>query len=216
MDVSDRIPKLREANQRYAMLPLLRQAKLVGRLSVAAADAQLVELLEPCYSANTGHSCHHGTIDNAISGDLLVHLDHAALKDLSIWEVGKRLMILKSIYQLKMSYGISLEAGDYVPPSKTMGRSIGNRNKKSTLVIASSMGQKEEASIGAAGALLSMLTNWLLSLLLQPPVPWSLCVSSCSALHYIRRCVRERKLALFERDMAALIYLRTFGLRLHA
>ncbi|KAF9997896.1 Adaptor for signal transduction, partial [Modicella reniformis] len=55
--------------------------------------------------------------DNAISGDLLIHLDHAALKDLSIWEVGKRLVILKAIYQLKMSYGISLEAGDYVPPS---------------------------------------------------------------------------------------------------
>ncbi|KAF9962817.1 Adaptor for signal transduction [Mortierella alpina] len=55
--------------------------------------------------------------DNGISGDLLVHLDHAALKDLSIWEVGKRLLILKAIYQLKISYGISLEAGDYVPPS---------------------------------------------------------------------------------------------------
>ncbi|GJJ72376.1 protein STE50 [Entomortierella parvispora] len=55
--------------------------------------------------------------DNAISGDLLVHLDHAALKDLSVWEVGKRLFILKAIYQLKVSYGISLEAGDYVPPS---------------------------------------------------------------------------------------------------
>ncbi|KAF9924534.1 Adaptor for signal transduction [Linnemannia zychae] len=55
--------------------------------------------------------------DNGISGDLLIHLDHAALKDLSIWEVGKRLLILKAIYQLKISYGISLEAGDYVPPS---------------------------------------------------------------------------------------------------
>ncbi|KAF9431544.1 Adaptor for signal transduction [Entomortierella beljakovae] len=55
--------------------------------------------------------------DNAISGDLLIHLDHAALKDLSIWEVGKRLVILKAVYQLKVSYGISLEAGDYVPPS---------------------------------------------------------------------------------------------------
>ncbi|KAF9311076.1 Adaptor for signal transduction, partial [Podila minutissima] len=55
--------------------------------------------------------------ENGISGDLLIHLDHAALKDLSIWEVGKRLVILKAIYQLKISYGISLEAGDYVPPS---------------------------------------------------------------------------------------------------
>ncbi|KAF9097352.1 Adaptor for signal transduction [Mortierella sp. GBA35] len=55
--------------------------------------------------------------DNGISGDLLIQLDHAALKDLSIWEVGKRLLILKAIYQLKVSYGISLEAGDYVPPN---------------------------------------------------------------------------------------------------
>ncbi|KAF9911520.1 Adaptor for signal transduction [Linnemannia zychae] len=58
--------------------------------------------------------------DNGISGDLLIHLDHAALKDLSIWEVGKRLLILKAIYQLKISYGISLEAGDYVPPNNTI------------------------------------------------------------------------------------------------
>ncbi|KAG0296001.1 Adaptor for signal transduction [Dissophora globulifera] len=56
-------------------------------------------------------------LENGISGDLLIHLDHAALKDLSIWEVGKRLVILNSIYHLKVSYGISLEAGDYVPPS---------------------------------------------------------------------------------------------------
>lgn len=62
----------------------------------------------------------HAASDNAISGDLLVHLDHAALKDLSVWEVGKRLFILKAIYQLKVSYGISLEAGDYVPPSKPL------------------------------------------------------------------------------------------------
>ncbi|KAF9083845.1 Adaptor for signal transduction [Mortierella sp. AD031] len=58
--------------------------------------------------------------DNGISGDLLIQLDHAALKDLSIWEVGKRLLILKAIYQLKVSYGISLEAGDYVPPNNTI------------------------------------------------------------------------------------------------
>ncbi|KAG0230324.1 Adaptor for signal transduction [Mortierella sp. GBA43] len=58
--------------------------------------------------------------DNAITGDLLIHLDHAALKDLSIWEVGKRLMILKAIYQLKMSNGISVEAGDYIPPNNTI------------------------------------------------------------------------------------------------
>ncbi|KAF9313359.1 Adaptor for signal transduction [Podila horticola] len=58
--------------------------------------------------------------ENGISGDLLIHLDHAALKDLSIWEVGKRLVILKAIYQLKISYGISLEAGDYVPPNNTI------------------------------------------------------------------------------------------------
>jgi hypothetical protein len=67
-------------------------------------------------------------IDNAITGDLLIHLDHAALKDLSIWEVGKRLMILKAIYQLKMSNGISVEAGDYIPPSKAKSR-IRSRSK---------------------------------------------------------------------------------------
>ncbi|KAF9125241.1 Adaptor for signal transduction [Mortierella sp. 14UC] len=62
--------------------------------------------------------------DNGISGDLLIHLDHAALKDLSIWEVGKRLLILKAIYQLKISYGISLEAGDYVPPTAASLKSV--------------------------------------------------------------------------------------------
>ncbi|KAF9360974.1 Adaptor for signal transduction [Mortierella sp. NVP85] len=81
--------------------------------------------------------------DNGISGELLVHLDHAALKDLSIWEVGKRLTILKAIYHLKLSYGISLEAGDYVPPSVAFENEYNNQAASSLKIMEQAVHDKD-------------------------------------------------------------------------
>ncbi|ORX98231.1 RA-domain-containing protein [Basidiobolus meristosporus CBS 931.73] len=55
--------------------------------------------------------------DNVITGSVLLHLDHVALKELTIRSVGKRLRLLKAIYLLKTEHQIPLEPDDYIPPS---------------------------------------------------------------------------------------------------
>ncbi|ORY04337.1 RA-domain-containing protein [Basidiobolus meristosporus CBS 931.73] len=55
--------------------------------------------------------------DNLITGSVLLHLDHDALKELSIRSVGKRLQLLKAIYHLKTEHQIPIEPDDYIPPS---------------------------------------------------------------------------------------------------
>jgi hypothetical protein len=54
-------------------------------------------------------------VDNEIAGDVLVHLDHDALKDLDVNSVGHRLYLLKQIYNLKIAHGVKFEKDDYVP-----------------------------------------------------------------------------------------------------
>jgi len=54
-------------------------------------------------------------VENEIAGDVLVHLDHDALKDLDVTSVGHRLYLLKQIYNLKIAHGIKFEKDDYVP-----------------------------------------------------------------------------------------------------
>jgi SAM domain (Sterile alpha motif) len=56
-----------------------------------------------------------GGVDNEIAGDVLVHLDHEALKDLDVTSVGHRLYLLKQIYNLKIAHGVKFEKDDYVP-----------------------------------------------------------------------------------------------------
>jgi len=65
------------------------------------------------------------SVENEIAGDVLVHLDHEALKDLDVTSVGHRLYLLKQIYNLKIAHGVKFEKDDYVPicmdslPSRT-------------------------------------------------------------------------------------------------
>ncbi|KAK4056811.1 hypothetical protein OIO90_002060 [Microbotryomycetes sp. JL221] len=54
--------------------------------------------------------------EHGITGDILVHLDHEALKDVGIHSVGQRLAILRAVYQLKVQQDIPVESGHYVPP----------------------------------------------------------------------------------------------------
>ncbi|KAJ1975276.1 hypothetical protein H4R33_006680 [Dimargaris cristalligena] len=54
--------------------------------------------------------------DNQITGEVLLHLHHEALRDLSIDSLGKRLVILKAIYQLKLQHRVPITTEDYVPP----------------------------------------------------------------------------------------------------
>lgn len=55
--------------------------------------------------------------EHGITGEILVHLDHEALKDIGIHSVGQRLAILKQVYLLKLQHNVPVEDGHYVPPS---------------------------------------------------------------------------------------------------
>ncbi|CEG68813.1 hypothetical protein RMATCC62417_05002 [Rhizopus microsporus] len=55
--------------------------------------------------------------EQGITGDVLVHLDHESLRDLSVSTVGQRMDLLKNIYQLKIQYKVPINEWDYIPPS---------------------------------------------------------------------------------------------------
>lgn len=59
-------------------------------------------------------------IEQGITGDVLVHLDHESLRDLSVSTVGQRMDLLKNIYQLKIQYKVPINEWDYIPPSKVI------------------------------------------------------------------------------------------------
>lgn len=54
--------------------------------------------------------------EHGITGPILVHLDHEALKDVGIHSVGQRLAVLKAVYALKVAQNVPVEEGHYVPP----------------------------------------------------------------------------------------------------
>ncbi|KAM0751989.1 RA-domain-containing protein [Meredithblackwellia eburnea MCA 4105] len=58
--------------------------------------------------------------EHGITGEILIHLDHEALKDVGIHSVGQRLAILKAVYALKVAQNVPVEEGHYVPPSDDM------------------------------------------------------------------------------------------------
>ncbi|CAG8461240.1 8996_t:CDS:10 [Diversispora eburnea] len=55
--------------------------------------------------------------EQGISGEILVHLDHDALKELGVRSVGHRVTILKAIYNLKIQHNVPVEVDEYIPPS---------------------------------------------------------------------------------------------------
>lgn len=73
-------------------------------------------------------------IENNITGDVLVHLDHDDISDIGVAKIGHRVLILKSIYQLKDKEGGTYDhegEGDstgYVPPS-TKGADVDDYNR---------------------------------------------------------------------------------------
>lgn len=60
-----------------------------------------------------------GWVDNDVTGDVLVHLDHEALKDLSVESLGHRIGILKATYNLKVEHGLPIEEDDFKPSNGT-------------------------------------------------------------------------------------------------
>ncbi|RHZ64224.1 hypothetical protein Glove_326g179 [Diversispora epigaea] len=68
--------------------------------------------------ASLGFSGYESQIkEQGISGEILVHLDHDALKELGVRSVGHRITILKAIYNLKIQHNVPVEVDEYIPPS---------------------------------------------------------------------------------------------------
>lgn len=55
------------------------------------------------------------TAENEITGDILVHLDHEALKDIGVESVGHRLTILRAVYDKKIADDVPIEPDHFVP-----------------------------------------------------------------------------------------------------
>ncbi|KAJ1735283.1 hypothetical protein LPJ61_000623 [Coemansia biformis] len=53
--------------------------------------------------------------ENSIDGEVLINLDHESLRDLGIRALGKRLLVLKSIYFLKLQHDVPITSDSHVP-----------------------------------------------------------------------------------------------------
>ena len=58
--------------------------------------------------------------DEGITGDALVALQHAELKEMGMTSVGHRLTILKAVYEIKVKQNVVIEPDHYIPLCKDM------------------------------------------------------------------------------------------------
>ncbi|KAF3930738.1 hypothetical protein ABW19_dt0209954 [Dactylella cylindrospora] len=54
-------------------------------------------------------------IDNEVTGEALIHLNHEELLEMGIESIGHRLQILKAVYKVKISHEVPIEPDHYVP-----------------------------------------------------------------------------------------------------
>ena len=54
-------------------------------------------------------------VDEGITGDVLISLQHAELKEMDVSSVGHRLTILKAVYEIKVKQNVPIEPDDYIP-----------------------------------------------------------------------------------------------------
>ncbi|RGB44081.1 hypothetical protein C1646_749064 [Rhizophagus diaphanus] len=103
--------------------------------------------------SSLGYSSYESQLkEQGISGEILVHLDHEALKDLGIRSVGHRVSILKAIYNLKIQHNIPVEIGEYIPPSAEFESAMSVTNGIPDL-------RKIESAIQERDALISHLSK---------------------------------------------------------
>ncbi|KNE61031.1 hypothetical protein AMAG_06789 [Allomyces macrogynus ATCC 38327] len=91
--------------------------------SIAAADSVLMWDVPAVttWLVNAGYAAYEmAFLENGISGDVLVRLDDALLRDLGVDKVGPRIALLKAIYTLKRAHGVPFEPGDYIPQTVLM------------------------------------------------------------------------------------------------
>lgn len=101
--------------------------------------------------------------DNDITGDVIAHANHTLLKELDINVIGHRLIILKSLYTIKMQQGIEILPGDYVPETVNFsGRGNNSNYNQYEEVI-----RKLEWTVNQQCATITTLTNDLNNLSIE-------------------------------------------------
>ncbi|KAJ2721263.1 hypothetical protein GGI07_004096 [Coemansia sp. Benny D115] len=116
--------------------------------------------------------------EHSIDGEVLVNLDHESLKDLGIRALGKRLLVLKSIYFLKLQHDIPITSDSYVPqtvdvePDYMHASSYQRKQKRQTEENISRMME----DISSLSSEMSMIRNdmqriYRLSILENKPLP---------------------------------------------
>ncbi|KAJ2006424.1 hypothetical protein H4R26_001378 [Coemansia thaxteri] len=116
--------------------------------------------------------------ENCIDGEVLVNLDHESLKDLGIRALGKRLLVLKSIYFLKLQHDIPITSESYVPqtvdvePDYAQGSSYQRKHRRQTEETISRL-LEEIASLSSEMGLIraDMQRIYRLSILENKPLP---------------------------------------------
>ncbi|KAI0216773.1 hypothetical protein L0F63_005283, partial [Massospora cicadina] len=51
------------------------------------------------------------------TGDVLIHLDHECLSEMHMSSVGKRVLFMKAVYELKVRHNLPIYPEDYQPPN---------------------------------------------------------------------------------------------------
>ncbi|KAK6350224.1 Adaptor for signal transduction [Orbilia brochopaga] len=54
-------------------------------------------------------------IDNEVTGEALIHLNHEELQEMGIESIGHRLQILKAVYKVKIAHEVPIEPDHYIP-----------------------------------------------------------------------------------------------------
>ncbi|KAJ2129567.1 U3 small nucleolar RNA-associated protein, partial [Coemansia sp. RSA 921] len=113
------VARLREAGINVAEPHNFRMTERYQNLMHASfVDANTMVVLERPWidvASALPAAFHRHKFENSIDGVVLINLDHESLKDLGIRALGKRLLVLKSIYFLKLQHDVPITSDSYVP-----------------------------------------------------------------------------------------------------
>lgn len=67
------------------------------------------------------------SLEQEITGDVLIHADHDLLRELGFHSVGQRISFLKILYEYKINHGMPIGPDDYIPESVLKGHRVDSR-----------------------------------------------------------------------------------------